>query len=242
MEILKDMKTLFHLVKPVRGHSLKERLESFYQGQASHYDEFRKRLLPGRESLFQEIDWTRVKTWCDLGAGTGQNLEFVPGPYRGQLTRVDLVDLSPSLLKVAEKRVQELGYETRAHCVECDVIDFRCDEEGSSGYDLVTFSYSLTMIPDWFLALENARKLMNPNGAQLAVVDFFVPRKYDSGGAWWQRSFWPIWFSFDNVFLSPDHLPYLESLFTNFKSQTSSHKVPYLGLPVPYYRFIGSNS
>ena len=43
--------------------------------------------------------------------------------------------------------------------------------------DVVTFSYSLTMIPNWYLALENARKLLAA-GRMIAVVDFYVARKH----------------------------------------------------------------
>ena len=43
--------------------------------------------------------------------------------------------------------------------------------------DVVTFSYSLTMIPDWFAAIENALRMLRPGG-QIGVVDFYVSRKY----------------------------------------------------------------
>ena len=42
MAFFSDMKVLYHmLVKPVRGDSHAERMESFYGGQANAYDDFR---------------------------------------------------------------------------------------------------------------------------------------------------------------------------------------------------------
>ena len=39
--------------------------------------------------------------------------------------------------------------------------------------DVVTFSYSLTMIPDWVRALEQAWALLKPGGT-IGIVDFYV--------------------------------------------------------------------
>jgi len=43
MGFFSDLKVLYHLaLKPVRGKSHAERMESFYGGQAEAYDDFRK--------------------------------------------------------------------------------------------------------------------------------------------------------------------------------------------------------
>ena len=75
--LMADLKVLYHLaLKPVRGESHAERMESFYAGQAGDYDSFRRRLLQGREDLFRTIDVPRGGTWVDLGGGTGSNMEY----------------------------------------------------------------------------------------------------------------------------------------------------------------------
>ncbi len=109
--------------------------------------------------------------------------------------------------------------------------------------DVVTCSYSLTMIPDWFAAIDRACDLLRPGGI-FAVVDFYVARKFPASGmqqqSWWTRNFWPTWFGSDNVHLSADHIPYLQSRFETVELVESTSRVPYLlGLRVPYYRFIG---
>ena len=76
MGFVADMKILYHmLVKPVRGNSHAERMESFYGGQAEAYDDFRKRLLKGREELWQNMPKTAGSIWVDMGGGTGANIE-----------------------------------------------------------------------------------------------------------------------------------------------------------------------
>jgi len=108
---------------------------------------------------------------------------------------------------------------------------------------VVTFSYSLTMIPDWFAAIENALSILKPGGT-IGVVDFYVSRKYAASGltrhGWWTRTFWPSWFSLDNVFPSPDHVPFLHRHFDVLHFEEHRAKVPYLpGARVPYYLFVG---
>ena len=48
-----DMKTLWHLaVRRAGGDTHAERLENFYSGQASNYDDFRRRMLHSRELIY----------------------------------------------------------------------------------------------------------------------------------------------------------------------------------------------
>ncbi|MDA1178090.1 MAG: SAM-dependent methyltransferase, partial [Planctomycetota bacterium] len=77
MGIASDLRVLYHLaVKRVRGNSHADRMENFYAGQAQAYDDFRRRLLQGRQQLWQQILDHPGAVWVDLGGGTGANLEF----------------------------------------------------------------------------------------------------------------------------------------------------------------------
>ncbi len=70
MGLASDLKILYHLAfKPVRGKDHAARMESFYAGQADGYDDFRKRLLQGREQLWQSIEVPEGGRWIDMGAG-----------------------------------------------------------------------------------------------------------------------------------------------------------------------------
>lgn len=239
MSLVADLKVLYKLaVAPVRGATHAERLDSFYRGQADAYDDFRRRLLHGREELFRTIDAPAGGIWVDLGGGTGGNLEFI-GPRMNELQRVYVVDLAESLLEVARRRVADRGWQN-VEPVLADATMF-APPEGQA--DVVTFSYSLTMIPDWVLALEQALRILKPGGL-IGVVDFYVSRKHADAGrvkhSWWTRTFWPTWFASDNVFLSCDHLPFLQRHCQAVECVEGLGRVPYVPLGrVPYYRFIG---
>ncbi len=239
MSLFSDLKILYHLaLRPVRGKNHAERMENFYSGQAEAYDDFRRRLLHGREQLFQQIPVVDDCVWVDMGGGTGANLEFIRDTVP-QLQSAYVVDLATSLLDVANARFSKAGW-SHVKAIEGDATRWRPEE----GYaDVVTFSYSLTMIPDWFAAIENALSILKPGGA-IGVVDFYVSRKHAAPPrvkhGWFTRTFWPTWFASDNVFPSPDHLPFLLNHFEQVWLQESRSKVPYIPfIRTPFYQFVG---
>jgi S-adenosylmethionine-diacylgycerolhomoserine-N-methlytransferase len=240
MGIRSDLQVLYHLaVKRVGGKSHADRMENFYSGQAGAYDDFRKRLLQGRERLWQQLGNHPGGVWVDLGGGTGANLEFFAPQVLAQLKKIYVVDLAGSLLKVLEQRIAQHGW-TNVVPVQADATTFQ-PPDGCA--DVVTFSYSLTMIPDWFAAIDNARTMLKPGG-RIGVVDFYVSRKHAEQNraqhGWGTRSFWPVWFASDNVFPSSEHLPYLQRNFQTVALEESRAKVPYLPFGrVPYYSFVG---
>lgn len=233
------MKVLYHmLVKPVRGDNHAERMESFYGGQANAYDDFRKRLLKGREELWGTMPRPKGGVWVDMGGGTGSNIENLADDI-DNLKQVYVVDLSESLLDVATERFKARNW-NNAKAIAADATKFR-PPEGQA--DVVTFSYSLTMIPDWFAAIENALAMLKPGG-HIGVVDFYVGRKYPPEGLekqkWLARTLWQPWFATDNVFPSPDHLPFLMNHFEQVHLVEARNRMPYVPLlRTPYYQFIG---
>lgn len=239
MSFVSDLKQLYHIaLAPTRGRTHAERLDSFYGGQADGYDDFRRRLLKGREELFRTLTIPEDGVWLDMGGGTGWNIEQVGERVR-QARKVYLVDLATSLLGVARNRFAKHGW-TNIEAVEADATTYVPPEQN---VDLVTFSYSLTMIPDWFAAIDQAERLLKPGGT-IGVVDFYVSRKYVESPrqrhSWLTRSFWPIWFGRDNVNPSPDHLPYLCRKFEAIHVGENRARIPYLpGSRAPYYQFIG---
>ena len=242
MTLSSDLKVLYHLaLSPIRGGTHKERLESFYKGQADDYDAFRKRLLQGREEMCRSHAFPVNGVWVDVGGGTGANLEFVADRL-AKLRKAYVVDLSPSLLALAKKRAEQHGW-TNVETVEADATTY-LPADGPA--DLVTFSYSLTMIPDWFAAIDQAHRMLAPGG-RIGVVDFYVSRKYPADGRQkhgkWTRTFWPAWFGSDNVNPSPDHLPYLERRFKTVSLLERRAWVPYVPMgKVPYYIYVGEKT
>jgi S-adenosylmethionine-diacylgycerolhomoserine-N-methlytransferase len=171
----------------------------------------------------------------DIGAGTGFNLECIDLKF---FNEIYLVDLSSALLEIARKR-QENFSDKKIHLVHQDIKDFDLKQK----VDLITFSYSLTMIPDWFLVIDKAIKLLKPGGI-LAVADFHIPTedvdKTTKLQKFFANHFWPSWFSWDGVHFSRDHVNYLKTHLDVVFYEQDVHELPYLPFSqVPYYLLIG---
>jgi S-adenosylmethionine-diacylgycerolhomoserine-N-methlytransferase len=238
MGLTSDLRVLYKLAfTRVRGETHGARLEAFYRAQAGDYDAFRRRLLHGREEMTAALEVPDRGRMLDMGGGTGYNAELL-GDRLARLESLTIVDLCPSLLATAEERVRRHGW-TNVRTVLADATAY--EPEGGPVH-AVTFSYSLTMIPNWFAALERAHAALKPGG-MIGVVDFYVSRKWPAPGMrrhWnFTRFFWPTWFGHDNVFPSADHLPWLQSHFQTVKLVEGTGKVPYLPLKAPYYVFLG---
>jgi S-adenosylmethionine-diacylgycerolhomoserine-N-methlytransferase len=231
-----DARVLWHLVRGQRrAGTLEERLERFYAPQADRYDAFRERLLHGRKELIDLLDLPSRSRVVELGGGTGRNLEFF-GDRLAQLESMQIVDLCPSLLEHARKRAQGL---TNVSVMQGDA----CTWKPAAPVDAVLFSYALTMIPDWFRAVDNALSMLRPGG-RLCVVDFYVSRHAPAPGlvrhGTLRRVFWPLWLAHDGVFLSPDQLPYLMARCDCMHLEERFGTVPYLpSVRIPYYLFVG---
>lgn len=240
MGFRQDMRVLYHMVfsRGNKGGTHAERMEGFYGAQAQDYDDYRKRLLTGREEMYSAIPVPRDGVWVDMGGGTGWNIENLADSV-DQLKQVYVIDLAESLLAVAEDRFRQRGWNNVTAQV-ADATRFR-PPEGQA--DVVTFSYSLTMIPDWFAAIDNALAMLKPGGI-IGVVDFYVSRKFPGDNmrrhGWFNRTFWPNWFAIDGVYPSSEHLPYLQHRFECDELMESKCKIPYMPfVRMPYYRFIG---
>jgi ubiquinone/menaquinone biosynthesis C-methylase UbiE len=74
-----------------------------------------------------------------------------------------VLDLCPSLVDVATKRVTSKGWSDFVTVVLGDACDFECAGLPAAGtVDVVTFSYALSMIPDWRQAIRNAYRMLKP--------------------------------------------------------------------------------
>jgi S-adenosylmethionine-diacylgycerolhomoserine-N-methlytransferase len=237
MSVLKRLKMLYRLVcTRGGGDTHAERVENFYREQASQYDETRPKMLHGRKDLIAQIPLPESAIWVELGAGTGSNLELL-GERVASLQKAHLVDLSPSILTVARDRIEKNRW-TNVEVHQADATSF----DPAQRVDVVLCSYSLTMIPDWFAAIDNAKRLLKPTGV-LAVVDYYVSRNHPTIGtkrhSWTYRTYAPTLFEKNNVHPSPDHIDYLHHHFEPMHFSEHMGKAYGRWLDVAYYRFIG---
>ena len=233
--ICDDAKVLFaNFVHPISGSSHQEKLESFYRGQASSYDVFRHRFLHGRKLMLENMPTPPGGVWVDLGGGTAANLEDLKSSMF-LFKEVVVLDLCRPLIDVARKRVEENDWKN-VSLVVGDACDTSEMSHLTGQCDVVTFSYSLTMIPDWRAALDNAMRLLKPGG-HICVADFTVTKDH----SWFTRKFWQTVFANDNVHPNEEHIPTLQSMFKEVNLKVASGGFPYVPMCIksPYYFFIG---
>jgi betaine lipid synthase len=140
---------------------------------------------------------------------------------------VYLVDLSPSLCKIAKARFARLGWKNvRVICQDARYFRLREYEqdngekteiivrekglyegpnEGDGGADLITLSYALSMIPEFYPIIDSLSALLSTQGV-IGVCDFYVQSRNDyrsrnyTGGVidrhcnFWSRTFWRTFF------------------------------------------------
>lgn len=229
--VWRDLRTLTHLARPTRRSvSHPDRLERFYREQASHYDDFRERLLPGRRELVASLPLSSGAVWIDLGGGTAHNLLHAGAALRS-LHQVYVVDITPSLLDVARQRCAEHSW-SNVTIMEGDATGVWLP---SGIADVVTCSYSLTMMPEWRAAVGEASRLLR-RGGTFGAVDFFVGPHHPAV----TQRLWPWWFAHSHVDLREERLPCLQRSFVTTSLVEGRTKLPYLPIGrVPFYRFTG---
>ncbi|KAK7754949.1 hypothetical protein SLS62_003033 [Diatrype stigma] len=214
---------------------------------------------------------SKRRIWIDIGGGTGWNIEamsqYIDVPQF--FDRVYLVDFSPSLCEVARKRFARLGWKNvKVICQDARMFRLEDHEPASQarrsldfgyfasdnrpeygGADLITMSYSLSMMPDHYSIIDAVPSLLAPSGI-LAVVDFYVQSQVDvvfrnyTGGLvnrhvnFLARTFWRAWFDVDRVSLDPGRRDYLEYRFGTVLNVNSRNYV--LGA-IPYYIWLGAH-
>lgn len=145
-------------------------MDNVYRGQRHIYDLTRKYYLLGRDRLIAEMDVPDGGTLLEIGCGTGRNLAQIARKWPG--ARLYGLDISEEMLKSAALNLR------RAGCIDKTVLG-RADAAhfdalalfGRARFDRIMFSYTLSMIPDWQVALRQAAALLSTQGS-IHIVDF----------------------------------------------------------------------
>ena len=252
MNFLKDISVIYNLIRSpfLKSSNHQEKLENFYKHQADNYDSYRRKLLWGRLPMLQtcaaHLKCKKNKNnlvWIDMGGGTGYNVEEMDKYFSlNNFKKIYIVDLCPSLCEKARQRVIDKGW-TNVEVICDDVCNFIPPERNA--IDIITFSYSLSMIPPFYKAVDNAYRLLSSDGI-IGVCDFYVSDKYDKENrqmSWLTRFFWKGFFDIDGVFLGTERRLYLEHIFQhNLYEYNSFGSVPYTPIKAPYYIWIGTKN
>ncbi|RJP47341.1 MAG: class I SAM-dependent methyltransferase [Desulfobacteraceae bacterium] len=173
-------------------------LERYYRFHSHIYDATRWSFLFGRTTLIREISHhIRPGRILEIGCGTGKNLVSLARRFPD--ADITGLDLSKDMIERAAGKFS--GRESRRPMLICGSYSQPLNTAPS--YDLIVFSYTLSMInPGFRQAAGNARRDLAPGG-MIAVVDF-----NDSPAGWFKS-----WMRVNHVRMDGHLLPVLNGWF-----------------------------
>lgn len=150
------------------GHG--EAMDRMYRFQRHFYDASRRYYLLARDQLLDRLAPPPGGSILEIGCGTGRNL--IGAGQRYGDARLFGIDISQEMLKTALGSMSRLGFDKRARvaCADATLFDPMASL-GQRRFDRIYFSYTLSMVPEWQMALRHAFSLLSDNG-ELHIVDF----------------------------------------------------------------------
>ena len=205
--------------RPIDEHADETAVERYYRFHSIFYDATRWTFLFGRNEILRRVASACTPTRIlEVGCGTGRNLVELGSLFPE--AHITAVDLSAAMLQRSRRKTAWLG----------DRIEFlhrrydTCVNERPS-FDLVLFSYSLTMFnPGFELAIESAWHDLK-SGGHVAVVDF-----HDTQLPWISR-----WMQFNHVRTDGQLRPHFQKRFAALHDEV---RVVYVGA-WRYLMFLG---
>jgi S-adenosylmethionine-diacylgycerolhomoserine-N-methlytransferase len=166
-------------------------MDRLYRHQRHIYDLTRKYYLPGRDRLIERLAPPPGGRVLEVGCGTARNL--VRAARAWPEAHFFGIDISAEMLVSARQSVKRSGLGRRIELACADATHF--DPAvlfGEPCFSRIVFSYSLSMIPGWQRALDQALAWLAPEG-QLHIVDFGgqerLPRWFRVGLRHWLAHF-----------------------------------------------------
>ncbi len=145
-------------------------MDRIYRRQRHFYDLTRKYYLLGRDRLIEGLSPPPDGRVLEIGCGTARNL--VAAARAWPEARFYGIDISAEMLHTARQVIERAQLMPRIDLARGDATSF--DPAllfGVPSFSRIFFSYSLSMIPGWKMALAEALTRLAPDG-ELHIVDF----------------------------------------------------------------------
>ena len=168
-----------------------EKMDAMYRYQRYFYDATRRFYLLGRDRLIQKMTIGEGDRVAEIGCGTGRNLIKLSELY--PRAKFYGLDASAEMLRTASDNIAARSLkniELRTALAESfsGLATFGLEDP----FDAVFFSYSISMVPPWKAAIENALENLKPGGV-MYIVDFYdqreLPSLFRSALKAWLRQF-----------------------------------------------------
>jgi len=196
-------------------------MTNYYRTQSHFYDATRWIFLYGRRRLVEKLDIHLGERVVEIGCGTGANFSAIQRELRNSGELIG-VDCSTPMLRKAAERVRRNGW-TNVRLVD---LEYGKETITRGKADVVLFSYSLSMIADWEIALACAHSELWPGG-RIGILDFC--RKANNSN-WFAE-----WLAVNHVQVDR---PYEEELRRLFTERTYMRYDAWAGL-WSFYLFVG---
>ena len=198
-------------------------LKRYYRLHAKIYDVTRWSFLFGRQRIIELASKnSQPKKILEVGCGTGRNLSALAKTFPEAM--ITGLDLSSDMLNIAKNKLQ--SFDDRIVLIEKKYESPLKNAKGDiEKYDLVLFSYALSMFnPGWDIAINAAKEQLSDKGI-IAVVDFNRSR-FES---------YRNWMDINHVKMEAHLYPMLEKQFNPIINESCK---AYLGV-WEYLLFIG---
>ncbi len=164
--------------QPVDGSSAAKQdhaqlMDGVYHYTRHIYDVSRKFYLFGRDKLIREMDVKPGDNVLEMGCGTARNL--IKLYKRCPQAQYFGLDASQDMLETAQSSLKKRGVpDNKVSLKQClaEQMDARQTFGLDKPFDVIFFSYSLTMMPLWREAIDAALANLQP-GRSIYIVDFW---------------------------------------------------------------------
>lgn len=180
-------------------------MDRMYRFQRYFYDLTRKYYLLGRDRLIDQMEIADGDNVLEIGCGTGRNLILI-SQIKPKANFFGL-DASTEMLRTAERKIGKIGRKIELRTALADDFVFDTTFGLENPFDVIFFSYSISMIPTWRESIENALRNLNPGG-MLYIVDFYDQKDLPD----WFQILLQDWLKKFHVQFWHDLLPHLKSL------------------------------
>jgi len=147
-----------------------ETMDAIYRNQRFIYDATRKYYLLGRDQLLADLDVPNGGAVLEIGCGTARNLIRAARLY--PTAQLYGLDASSQMLQTARGKVKRAGLQERITLAVGNATNFSPPELFSrERFERIFISYTLSMVPSWREAVEQAIGCLTPGGV-LHALDF----------------------------------------------------------------------
>ncbi len=145
-------------------------MDRIYRWQSPIYDITRRYYLLGRDEMLAGIHPASGDAVLEIGCGTASNLIRLGRQWSD--CALYGVDISRVMLAEAGQSLHKAGLAHRVTLAEADATQFDTVQLfGRPHFQHLVMSYTLSMIPQWEAALDQALTLLAPGGT-LHIADF----------------------------------------------------------------------